>query len=117
VYLRSPIRLHGVVLAEIAQSVQYGATDWRTGSIPDRGMDFFSAIASRLTLGIIQPRLQWVPRTLFPEVRRPGRETDHASPSSVDVKNSWCYINVPAYVFMALCLNKCRIRLNGVVLC
>jgi hypothetical protein len=33
-----------------------------------------------------QPPTQWVPGTLFPRVKRPGREADHSPPSSAEVK-------------------------------
>jgi len=50
-----------------------------------------------------QPPVQWEPWALFLEVKRPGREADHSSPSSV-VKNAWSYTSTPP------------IRLHGVVL-
>jgi hypothetical protein len=37
-------------------------------------------------------------------VKRPGRETDHSSPSSAEVKNAWSYTSTPP------------IRLHGVVI-
>jgi hypothetical protein len=42
----------------------------------------------RSARGSIQPHIQWVPGTVFPGVKRPGRETDHSPPSSAEVKNS-----------------------------
>jgi hypothetical protein len=42
-----------------------------------------------------------------PWVKRPRREVDHSSPSSAEVKNTWSYISIPSYVFMAWCfVNK-----------
>jgi hypothetical protein len=32
--------------------------------------------------------------------KRPGREADHAPPSSAEVKNEWNYTSIPQYVFM-----------------
>jgi hypothetical protein len=37
----------------------------------------------------------------FPGVKRPGRETDHSSPTSAKVKKVWIYTSTPPYVFMA----------------
>jgi hypothetical protein len=37
--------------------------------------------------GPTQPPLRWVPGTLSPGVKRPGREADHSPPSSAEVKN------------------------------
>jgi hypothetical protein len=31
--------------------------------------------------------MQWIPGALSPEVKRPGREADHAPPHSGEVKN------------------------------
>jgi hypothetical protein len=52
------------------------------------------------------PPIQWVAFSLG--VKRPGRETDHVSPSSAEVKNARSYASTPQYVFMARCLVKCR---------
>jgi hypothetical protein len=41
-------------------------------------------------------------------VKRPGREADHSSPSSVDVKNAWRYASTPQYAFMAWCCVKAQ---------
>jgi hypothetical protein len=48
-----------------------------------------------------QPPIQWVPGTLSPGVKRPGREADHLPPTSAEVKNTWMYTSTPPYVFMA----------------
>jgi hypothetical protein len=37
-------------------------------------------------------------RGAVPGVKRPGRDVDHLSPSSVEVKNEWSYISAPPYV-------------------
>jgi hypothetical protein len=52
----------------------------------------------------IQPPIQWIPGAPALEVKRPGRESDHAPPSSAEVKNAWSYTSTPP------------IRLHGVVL-
>jgi len=41
-------------------------------------------------------------------VKRPGREADHSTPSSTEVKDEWSYISTPQYVFMVWCLIKLR---------
>jgi hypothetical protein len=48
------------------------------------------------------------PGTLSLGVKRPGREADHSSPSSAEVKNAWSYTFTPQYVFMAWYLFKHR---------
>jgi hypothetical protein len=37
----------------------------------------------------------------FREVKRPGREFDHSTPSSAEIKKEWSYTSTPPYVFMA----------------
>jgi len=41
-------------------------------------------------------------------IKRPGREPDHSSPSSAEVKNAWSYATTPQYVVMAWYLVKHR---------
>jgi hypothetical protein len=48
-----------------------------------------------------QRPVQLVPGTLFPEVKRPGRERHHSPTSSAEVKNAWSYASTPPYVFVA----------------
>jgi hypothetical protein len=51
-----------------------------------------------------------------PGVKRPDLEADHSLLPSAEVKNAWNYTSTPPHVFMAWCLIKHRIVLNGVVL-
>jgi len=44
---------------------------------------------------------QWVPGTISPRLKRPGREAGHTSLSTAEVKNAWSYTSTPQYVFMA----------------
>jgi hypothetical protein len=64
------------------------------------GIFLFTA-ASRTALEPTQPPIQWVPRALSLEVKRPAREADHSPPFSA---NEWSYTSTPP------------IRLHGVAL-
>jgi hypothetical protein len=44
---------------------------------------------------------QWVPRVLYPGLKRSGSESDHSSPCSAEIKNAWSYNSTPPFVFMA----------------
>jgi hypothetical protein len=78
-----------MLLEMIAQSVWQWATVCATRVQFRKKQDIFLySTASRPVLGPTQPPIQWVPVALSPEVKRPGREADHSSPSNVDVKNS-----------------------------
>jgi hypothetical protein len=48
-----------------------------------------------------QPPIQWVPGALSPGVKRLGRETDHSSSVSAEVKKMYIYLSTAPYVFMA----------------
>jgi hypothetical protein len=54
----------------------------------------FSFTASRPALGLSQPPIQWVPETISPGVKRPGREADH-SPSSAEARMLELYHLLP----------------------
>jgi hypothetical protein len=51
--------------------------------------------------------MQWIPASLSPGVKRPGREAQYSLPSA-EVKNAWRYTSTPQYVFMAWRLVKHR---------
>jgi hypothetical protein len=38
---------------------------------------------------------------LSPGVKRSGREADHSTPTSAEVKKTWVYTSTPPYAFMA----------------
>jgi hypothetical protein len=70
-----------------------------------RGLGIFLfTTAFRMALGPTQSPIQWVPVALSLGVKRQGREDDHSSPSSVEVKNALSYTSTPL------------VRLHGVVL-
>jgi hypothetical protein len=76
--------------AVITQSVWRWATGW---TIEDLGFDsrpglgiFLFTTASRTALGPTQPPIQWVCGVPSLRVKRPGREADHSSSSSSEVK-------------------------------
>jgi hypothetical protein len=56
---------------------------------------------SRPALAPTQHPIQWVSGALSLEVKRPGCEADHSTPSSAEVKEYWSYTATPQYVFMA----------------
>jgi hypothetical protein len=62
--------------------------------------------------GPTQPPIQWVPGALSLGVKQPGREVDHSSPSSAEVKNAWSYTSTPQYDLIAWCLVKHRDNLT-----
>jgi hypothetical protein len=47
---------------------------------------FLFTTASRPVLGPTQPPIQWVPRALSLVLKRLGRDADHSTPSSAEVK-------------------------------
>jgi hypothetical protein len=93
-------------------------TELRTGR---SGLDprqwhgiFLFATASRPALGSTQLPIQWVSWALSQGIKWPGREADHSSPSSAEVKNAWIYTLTPPYTFMSLYLIKHRIQFHCV---
>jgi hypothetical protein len=70
-------------------------------SSPGVGKNFLFSKSSRLTLGYIQPPIQWVLVALSPGVKRPRREANHSPSASAEVKKTWIYTSTPSYVFMA----------------
>jgi len=52
-----------------------------------------------------QPPIQWVPGTLYLGVKRPGRETDHSTPSSAEVKKAWIYTSTPPILLKGVVLS------------
>ena len=50
---------------------------------------------SRPILGLTQPPTEWVKSVLPPEVKWPGFEAANSPPSSVGIKNMWCFTFYP----------------------
>jgi hypothetical protein len=80
----------------------YGVDDKGIGSSrPGGDKNFYFFMSPRSSLGPTQAPIQWVPGALSPEVKRPGREADHSTPTSTEVKKTWVYTSSPPYIFMA----------------
>jgi len=60
--------------------------------------------ATRTALGLTHPPIQWVTGALSLGVKRPGREADHAPPSSAEVKNAWSYTSTNPKLLLGLVL-------------
>jgi hypothetical protein len=80
-------------------AIGYELDDLRVGVRVSVESRIFST-SSRPALGSTQPPIQWVPGTLSPRVKQPGREADHW-PTSAEVKKMWIYTSTPPYAFMA----------------
>jgi hypothetical protein len=62
--------------------------------IPTETWNVSLLLTHREILGPNQPVIQRGPG-YFPGVKRPGREADHSSPPSAEVKNEWSYPSAP----------------------
>jgi hypothetical protein len=97
--------------SRVAQSVKlkrmgYGLDDG--GSIRGRSKEFFSSPP--------RPERLWLPAVLSAEVKRWGREANHSTPCSAEVKNTCSYTSTPSYVFIELYLVTYVVCLHGLVL-
>jgi hypothetical protein len=73
--------------SSVGIALGYGLDDRVLGFDSRRGLGILLfTIASRTALGYTQPPIQWVPEALSLGVKRLGREADHSSPSSAEVK-------------------------------
>jgi hypothetical protein len=73
--------------------------------VPTTAGIFLFITASRPALGPTQPLIQWVPGALSQGIKLLGREADHSTPSSAEVKECvWSYTSTSP------------IRLHGMVL-
>jgi hypothetical protein len=87
---------------EIRDSVVGIATGYEQGSEFESGRvkNFLFSTSSRPALGSTQPPIQWVPGTLSPGLKRPGREADHSPRASAEIKKIWTYTSSPPYAFI-----------------
>jgi hypothetical protein len=67
---------------------------------PSMVKNFLFSTSSRLALRPVQ-HIQWVPGALSPDIKLPGHEAEHSSPTSAEVKEMWIYTATPLYTFMA----------------
>jgi hypothetical protein len=65
-------------------------------SSPVRVKNLLFSTLSIPALGATQPTIQWVLG-----VNRQGREADHSSPTSAEIKKLWLYTYTPLYAFSA----------------
>jgi hypothetical protein len=66
-----------------------------------RGKNVHFSMSSRISLGLTQPHIQWVPGLLPRGVKWRGHEADHSTPTINEVKKMWVYTSTPGYVFIA----------------
>jgi hypothetical protein len=79
-------------------------SDWLP--VGRKGLEFESRYGQELfPLHVLQTgsvaHLQRVLGALSPEKKRLGREVDHLTPTSAEVKKMWIYTTTPLYAFMA----------------
>jgi hypothetical protein len=85
----------------VGTAIGYGLDDQGVGvRVPGGGKNFHFSISSRPALGSTQPSIQWVPGALSSGIKRQGREADHSTPTSAEVKKMWIYTSTPPYAFM-----------------
>jgi hypothetical protein len=74
--------------------------------LDDRGVGIRVPVESRIFSTLRRPDQLWgwVPGALSPGVKRQGREADHSSPTSAEVKGIGIYKSTLPYAFMVYCL-------------
>jgi hypothetical protein len=60
--------------------------------------------------------MEWISDTITPGLKQPRCEADHSPPSSAQFYNEWSYTSTLPFFFLAWCLIKQEIYLNGIVL-
>jgi hypothetical protein len=65
------------------------------GSIPGKCERVFFT-ASRLSLGLTQYPVQWIPEVLSSEINRARRETGQSLPVCAQFKNAWSLSSIPS---------------------
>jgi hypothetical protein len=80
----------------------YGLDDWGGGSSsPGRVKKFSLLHIVQTGSGVHPTSYKMGTGGSYPGLKRQGRETDHSSPTSAEVKKMWIYTSIPPYVFMA----------------
>jgi hypothetical protein len=83
----------------------YGLNGRGSGFDSRQGQDIFLfSTSSRQALVFTQSPIRWVPGSLSPEVKLPGRETDHCPVSDAEVESQWNYTITSPHIFMTYCL-------------
>jgi hypothetical protein len=68
--------------------------------LDDQGVGVLPSTSSRPGLGPTQPPIQWVSEATS-EVKRPGLEAYHSTPTSAEAKKILIHISAPPYAFRA----------------
>jgi hypothetical protein len=97
-------------LSSVGITLGYGLDDRGYLGFDSRwGLGIFLFVTlSRTALGPTQPPLQLVPGALSLEVKRPGREADHSTPSSAEAKNAWSYTSTPPIYIHGVVLSQAQ---------
>jgi hypothetical protein len=75
--------------------------DVRGVGFPGRLKNFLLSTSLKPPLMLTQLSIQWVSESFSLGVKLPGREADHSSPTTAEVKKMWVYTSTPTYAFMA----------------
>jgi len=101
--LSNDLSLKGIVSGGVVFCI---ATTLRTEGFGVRALAaasvYYILQKSTPSLEPTQPPIQWVSYVLASGVKRPGREIDHLSPSSVAVNNEWNCTSAPTFCFHGL---------------
>jgi hypothetical protein len=73
--------------AGVAESIKQRDTGWTAGFYSRLGHEIF--LYSTAVLVHTESPVRRIPASISPELKRPGRETNHSPTSSADVKNAW----------------------------
>jgi hypothetical protein len=77
----------------------YGLDDRGVGVRVPEGSRIFS-MSFRPFLESTKLPIQWVRGALSLGVKRPGREAEHSTPASAEVKKIWIYTSTPPYALV-----------------
>jgi hypothetical protein len=82
------------LLSSVDKDLLWAGRPRGRSSSPGRVKNFHFSISSRPALGT-QPAIQWVQAALSPGLNRQGREADHSSPTSAEIKKIRIYTFTP----------------------